>query len=946
MNAKWIWINEEKTENQRGCFGCFFYMRNDQNMEEVVLEISASTRYIAYLNGKEIGRGPIRSGRHQQFFDRYSIDDKICQGENFLAVRVWDYGWSTYQTVAKPAGLIFEIKQGNKTVCSSDNAVYASLDQGHMEYAPKRNVNLGFTDYYDAQKFDACWFEKPEVVKSWPFAIETEDVWGELAQKKIRPYQSECVYPKQIVSVQQVKKGCQQITVNTRNAFFGKRLDADETTFSGFIGCEFSCAEDMEGEIAFPNRLWNGIIGDFKIDNTYYEVSRENRSISVKLTKGTHLFLLQMSGKVDDLYCHMEWKFPKNVVFEKYQEGTSFFTVGPTKYIQSAIDGFAEIYGGLNEFEKMDQETEEHEKIWMSGSLAELKQCSKEMNVPMNWVEPKYVFEDMYFLSLVRTEEVVLEETIGKELLGILWNNDVDAVITPPDKGDYRRIIVDFGDVYVGSFEFLLKAKAGTIVDVYCFENMYGGEIDYTIGLNNGFRYICKEGWQKYSCMTRMGARYAMITVRNTVDDVKIRDFHLHYMIYSSSGSGEFMCDDYLLNRIWEMCCQTHKVCSEDCFTDSPTYEQAYWIGDAQVSAYINGILHGDYEFIRHNLELAVTAGENTKLMNALTPTDWTTSIPMWMMNWIIAVQQYIEICGDETIIDSLYDPIKDTLTYYEKFIQTDGGFLICAWNMLDWAALDIHNYGVVTGHQAILAWCYKIASDFAKKRERFEDAEHFNHVREQLLNYMDQKMWNEEKQAYMDGWTPEYGLSKTVSIQTHIFLYLYEGIIDDKKKTIVEKYLLDTPEDFIKVGSPFMLNYLHMCLNKLGKSEEVLNDIHQRWGEMLHYDTTTCWEVFPGFYENSRTRSYCHSWSASPAVFCLEQILGIQRIDNGWKKIKIQVPDYAGKWCKGAVPTPYGIIRGWWEKKEKTYKLMVPRQIEIDMSAMEGWNVQVIPLD
>ena len=148
MNAKWIWINEEKKENQRGCFGCFFYMRNDQNMEEVVLEISASTRYIAYLNGKEIGRGPIRSGRHQQFFDRYSIDDKICQGENFLAVRVWDYGWSTYQTVAKPAGLIFEIKQGNKTVCSSDNAVYASLDKGHMEYAPKRNVNLGFTDYY------------------------------------------------------------------------------------------------------------------------------------------------------------------------------------------------------------------------------------------------------------------------------------------------------------------------------------------------------------------------------------------------------------------------------------------------------------------------------------------------------------------------------------------------------------------------------------------------------------------------------------------------------------------------------------------------------------------------------------------------------------------------------------------------------------------------------
>ncbi|MDO4273904.1 MAG: hypothetical protein Q4D16_09545, partial [Eubacteriales bacterium] len=523
------------------------------------------------------------------------------------------------------------------------------------------------------------------------------------------------------------------------------------------------------------------------------------------------------------------------------------------------------------------------------------------------------------------------------------------AVVIPPThsiKGDYRRIILDLGDIYVGSFEFLLEAAENTILDVYCFENMYGGEIDYTIGLNNGFRYICREGWQKYGCMTRMGARYVMITVRNASRTVRIRDFHMRHMTYSVSKRGEFACDDFLLNRIWEMCCHTHELCLEDSFTDCPTYEQAFWIGDAQLTALINAYVYGDYELIRRNLKLAVTAGENTKLLNALTPTDWNTSIPMWMMNWVISIAQYVEVTGDESIIHELYSPVKEVLEYYEGFIQPDGGFLISAWNMMDWADLDIHNYGVVTGQQAILAWCYKLGADFAEKEGQEETAGEFLGFRARLLEYMDKKLWDRERQCYLDGWSPKGGLASTSSIQTHVFLYLYQGIMDEEKRRITEGYLTNPPEEFAKPGSPFMLYYLHECLMRMGRAEEVLADIRERWGEMLHYDTTTCWEVFPGFYENSRTRSYCHSWSAAPAIFCLEEVLGIHRAAKGWDKIVIKVPEETGTWCRGAVPTPFGVIRAWWERKEKLYRLWVPRQIQIDTGSLEGWNIEIIPLE
>lgn len=937
MRGQWIWLREQETENQRGCFGAFFQAEDE---EAVTLHISASTRYVAYVNGKEVGKGPVRTEKGEGHYDVYPLEGFLKEGENYLAVHVWSYGWSTYQSIQDHGGVIFEVTRGEEILCASGENTKAALDCGHQSFVPKRNVNLGFSDYYDARKFDSLWMEKPELVKGWNGAKLVGAICEHLKERPIRPFNWENHYPQHIVSVQQVKRGCQQISVNTRKAFFGERADGDETIFSGFLGFVFECPRDMEGTIVFPNRTWNGLLGDFRIDEKRYEVTNKKRDVRVRILPGRHLFLMQFSGKYDDLYCHMELSFPEKLIIVREDRESGFFVVGPTQRIIPVIDGYARVYGGLDEFNRMEQETEEHERLFRAKSVTELKNWSADMGISFSWIEERYVFWDSYLLSLARTEQVTVVEPVQDMHLGMLWANSEDTVLTVPNRGDYRRIIVDFSDLYVGNFEFQVKAAAGTVLDVYCYENAFDGEIDYTIGLNNGFRYICKEGWQRYSCMVRMGVRYAMITVRNASTDVRIRDFHLRHSTYAVSRRSEFTCDDFLLNRIFEMCRHTHELCLEDSFTDCPTYEQAFWIGDAQLTALINAYVYGDYELIRRNLKLAVSARINTKLFNALTPTDWNTSIPMWMMNWIISIQQYVDVTGDESVVTELLESVELALDYYEEFVQKDGSFLINAWNMMDWAEMDIQNYGVVTGQQAILAWCYELGAQFVERDERVKKAEHYRNVRKALLQYLDREMWDEKRQCYLDGFNPDRGLSKTVSIQTHVFMYLYDAILDNRKREITEGYLKSIPKEFVQVGSPFMLYYLHACLQKLGQQEQIFEDIRQRWGEMLRYDSTTCWEVFPGFYENSRTRSYCHSWSASPAIYCLTEVLGIQRAEKGWKKIRIQIPEKTGNWCRGSIPTPFGVVRASWNRKERYYKLWVPEGIEVDAFAMQGWKV------
>lgn len=937
--GKWIWLNDENTsrifkENTRGCFAASFDVEDLQS--DITLEICAVTRYMVYLNGTIVGRGPVRGAKGSFTYDSYSLLPLCKEGENDLAVRVWNYGWSTYQSISDHPGLDFTVRQCGCVLAESGETTRCKEDEGHMRYVPKRNVNLGFGDYYDGRKDNLKWLSDSRITKNWKTAVVLPDDGPKdnPRNRKIRTFDSRDVYPKKLECIQDVKRGCWQLTLNTRRAFFGDRRDADETIFAGFIGGHFVAPKDMEGIISFPNRTWNGIIGSFRLGEGVYEVNNANRDIPVKVKAGKQFFLLQVSGKFDDLYCHMELKFPEKLI------GKDFFTVGPTAQIRQSLDGVSRIYGGLDEFNQMESYTDLHARIWNSQNFEELLSCTDEVH----YLDEKDIYEDLYLLSLARTEQAAAEYAVQVKDCGILWNNQSVTVIDLPRAGDYRRILVDFGDVYVGQLSFTLKASEGTVVDIYGFENYYRREIDYTIGLNNAVHYVTSEGWQTYECMARMGMRYALITIRNAKSPVEIRDFHMRNETYSLSSLGQFESSDMLLNRIFEMCRHTNRLCTEDCFTDSPTYEQSFWTGDAQLSSLINAWVFGDYEFDIHAQKLAVTAQDNTMMMNALTPTDWNTSIPMWMMNWVVSIFETEEVTGCAEHIEELYPYIYRVLDFYRQFITEEGGFLINAWNMIDWAAMDIGNHGIITAHQALLAYCYRIFGEYCKKTGRTEAAERFLDDSDRLLRYIDTHMWDKERKMYLDGWSPEKGKSTTVSIQTHIMMYLYEGILGEEKKDIVAEYLLHPPTEFLQVGSPFMLYYLYNACVKSGQTGSIFADIKRRWGDMIDYDSTTCWEVFPGFYENGRTRSYCHSWSATPAYYMVRYLSGIRVLEKGFRRITFEACPIDLKWCRSSVPTPYGMISIDWVYEDGIYdvRMEVPEEIVFVPCQEENVRMQV----
>ena len=932
INGNWIWIdNNFDRENRRVCFYDDFYTEDMDSLCE--LYICATEKYMVYINGVLQGFGPARSIKEIGYLERYDITPFLNKGINEITIAVWNYGCSTYQSVYDNGKLIFEIRQQDNVISASGKNTRCMEDGGFISDAPKRNVNLGYSDYYDGRKFDQKWIIKPAELGGWGNAVICEDVKKELKTLSERKRTIESKRPKRVVRVQDVKKNCKVFTVNTRRAFFGNRKDANETNFNAFLGCIIISPVAQSGRISFPNRTWNGIFGRFRIGKNEYSVSDRNRDIVVELQEGDNFFMMQIHGKYDDLYSHIEFRFENDIVIRSTDQKSGFFVIGPTSQITTVHDGKHEIFDDINYF------TDNEKIIFSCTSLQELK----EKQIHIKSIAPNDVMEDAYILSLSRLGIPMNDYSVKEEHLGLLWSGDESTTFLPPKSGDYKRIIVDFGDIYMGYLKFMIKAPKNTVLDIYGFENMYRGEPDYTIGLNNGVRYICKDGWQTYTCMSKMGMRYAMLNIYGNKDvPVQIREFEIMHEMYAVANRGYFECDNEKLNRIWKMCEQTMRDSVSDTYADSPTYEQAYWLGDSLVSMNVDAYMFGDYEFIRHNIILGMTAGKVTPLGNALTPTDWVTPIPMWTMNWIIMVDEYIKLTGDKKILKEVYSTLKDRLDYYANLLTEDGGFIVKAWNLVDWAPMDISNNCVCTAYQGILAHCYDIAAKHAEILGNKDESKIFETIASRIRTYLSTVLWDNERKAYRDGWSPISGLSKTFSIQTHTLLLFYQAVKEPERRELIKDYIKNKPEDFLDVGSPFLLYYLYGFLAETGEIEAVINDMEKRWGEMLRYDSTTCWEVFPGFYENSRTRSYCHAWSTVPAMLMQKFLLGIKRDEDGFKKISIVMKDTSLKWCRGSIPTPYGDIEVTWDKYDKEFSVRIPEQIEIGEVKVKGFSVTI----
>lgn len=901
--ADWIWDDSgEHPVNHWLCFRKHFSLRDA--VEEATLHIVADSRYWLYVNGRLIGRGPMRSWPDELYYDSYDAAQDLSIGENTIAVLVHHFGISTFQSIEAPAGLIARLEWRGKReagLVMSDESWRVLPHAGYERRVPRISCQQGWAEVYDANRFDADWMMPDFDDRAWLGAKKANlaNDHRTLIPRDIPFLASEWVPPKTVLLTQEVAPKGLNVTVDLRPVLFQDAFDANARVFTAYLVSTIRASKPMRGKVTFPWPRGLALFGDFRINDRIYRRG-EARQADIELDAGDNLFLMDISARSNGFFFYM------NLELENACE-ISFAAPFSSQHRFAVLGPFA-AKQFMNIGVERDNAIDWDDPLYRAAFLASTPDELKRYRALMSFVSEENVSDSNVWMdSVFQTAHTSTDAP------------PVDGLSMPEAKdGCASQIMLDFGRQTSGFLTFEVTAPSGAVLDFYGLEYLgEDGRAEHTEGLNNCLRYVSAGGRQRYQSVVRRGLRYLAVTAWQCEGAVHFHQLQVEESLYPALRQGEFSCSDEQLNQIWEISARTIRLCMEDVFVDCPAYEQVFWVGDLRIAALAAYHVRGAYALARHSLLLAAKSVRRSGVVECQAPSGHQALIPAWTLFWMDACKDYFDYTKDMDFLRAVYEPMKQSADFFIDRLNGMGLLQTQAFNMLDWAGMDTPDDGIVAHQNMSLVKSLAHLSEIANQLCDAQAKEYYADASAKLKDAVRRHLWDDAVCAYIDCIHADGARSTTFSLQTQMMAYLSDCYTQATQATQarLEAILLNPPESFVRIGSPFASFFYFQALEKAGHAGLVLEKIRTLWGGMLQPGATTCWETFPGYEQGRLTRSHCHAWSASPAYFLHRYVLGFRAPHQSTAQPQ-KPPDFPEiEWARGAVPVLQNDIQIKWTR-------------------------------
>lgn len=953
--AEWIWNSgEESPRNEWWCFRKTFVI-SEAGYLQAVLSITADSRYVVYINGARLGRGPARYWPADLPYDKYEISRLLKPGANTIAVVVMHFGVSTFYYLRSRGGLLAQLdlwKDQEPTCSIGTDSTWATSRYGAQDSrAPRMSCQQAFTERIDARSWNDEWLYADFVEENWSQAavIGKPGIapWLNIKPSDAPVLTEESLSPVRVESLKKIVPVQCAASIDLRNHMVPDSVEhASVVGYAGFIAVTLQAAEFAKATIGFPQAFANfgtcWVNGKQVNEDDFYGES-PGKYVDISLNSGDNLFVMDISGYDHGRGFHMaidcaaEVRLMAPYEWEDKREGmTPFVTVG------SFESRFSE---GIGNTEKFWLHNENYKQALKKIPLGDFESCKQWLRpITEDYVSP----EDVFTLSIWKRDEQPMP--VPAALQQIVIPNK-EAVSVPSFKDGDTEIVIDFGKELSGYISFELNASEGTILDFYGFEYMRDGWRQDTFALDNTMRYLCREGWQTYTSNVRRGFRYLMVTVRNAVRETRISNLQMIQSNYPIAEIGRFHSSDPLLNDIWHISQHTTRICMEDTFVDCP-YEQTFWVGDHRNEALISYYLFGADDIVKRGLKLVPGSAYQTPLYSSHVPSGWRNVIPNFTFCWVISCKEYYDQTGDLRFVQEIWPHVAYTMDHYLEYLDDKGLLTIEAWNFVDWAPIEQPNDGTVTHQNLFMVRALKVAVSLAVLANDAVKAKEYRSKSADLRNSINRYLWSEERQAYIDCIRKDGTVSTSVSIQNQIIAYVC-GVPTEERSARIGNYLSSAPPaDFVRSGSPFISFFHYEGLASMGRIPDIVDDIRRNYTQMIEHEATACWEMYPEHTigqsdHKALTRSHCHAWSAAPAYFLGAYVLGIRSLAPGWEEILVEPHPSGLSWARGAVPLgAKGRIDVAWKLDESAKAIAIqvrgPADVKVTIKAPAGYRADL----
>lgn len=486
----------------------------------------------------------------------------------------------------------------------------------------------------------------------------------------------------------------------------------------------------------------------------------------------------------------------------------------------------------------------------------------------------------------------------GKETFGYLKFSDIRGV---------GNLYIYYGE----SREEALDKEYCETLDRIQFDESASDNRNFTVNGSKAFRYVYIE----------------------TDDTLKYDNVSMDYEYapFLEDNSGMFKCNDELINKIWEIGAYTMDLTTREFFVDGIKRDRWTWSGDAIQSYLMNYYLRFDNECVKRTIRQL--RGKDPVTAHINTIMDYT-------FYWFKSVYDYYLYTGDVDFVREIY-PRMQTMMEYVLNRTNHNGMAEGKdddWIFVDWVDFPMHKRGTLCFEQILfcksletMQMCASVLLDkpldnppqgSIKPEEYAKDVQRYSELANSLRDKLKPTFWDDKKKAFKHA-IEDGIMNEQITKFPNMFAIIYDYLSEEEKKDIMTSVMLN-PE-IEDITTPYMRFYELEALCQMGMQEQVIKEIRDYWGGMIKQNATSFWEKYnPNdkgrqhltMYGRPYGKSLCHAWGASPIYLIGKYYLGVQPTKAGYEEYIVKPTLGDLEWMEGDVPTPYGKIHIYMDKK------------------------------
>lgn len=454
----------------------------------------------------------------------------------------------------------------------------------------------------------------------------------------------------------------------------------------------------------------------------------------------------------------------------------------------------------------------------------------------------------------------LFEEYFQKEGDNIHWT-------VPEEKNaDGVYMILDMQKECAGLLAFEIEVPEKTEVLIGFGEHLEDLRVRTKIAYRNFcFRYIAEPGHNAFFYpYQRIGLRYLQFHIASKRGTLKAGIRFQNYPLTQY----ELPLTDGLHKRIYEVGCDTLKLCMHEHYEDCPWREQAQYAMDSRVQMLCGYYAFREYRMPRAALLLMLRSVKEDGLLDLCAPGRAGSNIPSFTAVFVRQVLEYIEYSGDTEFASICYEGVKKIVDVFaERVTEKDMISLFREdkyWNFYEWQP-GLNGAKDMGGKETYEAPFHAFISDtfrcFAEicKLVKPDIAPYYYKLHERVNRAAHAAFWDEKNQAYLTRLGDE--APRHVLTQS---LMLYVNAVPEKHKKAVVRSIIE--EKLIPCSLSMTIYAYEVLLNQEEDYKEyVQKQIEAVWGKMLNAGATTFWETALGASDFANAGSLCHGWSAVP---------------------------------------------------------------------------------